>query len=151
MKALLQRVSQASVTVDGEVIGAIETGLLVLLGVAREDGAAQAEWLARKVAALRVFADAAGKMNRSLVDVSGGALVVSQFTLCADLSRGNRPGFSYAAAPELAQSLYAEFCAHLGGHGVPIAQGRFGADMAVALVNDGPVTIWMDTRELMRG
>jgi len=150
MKALLQRVSQASVTVDGEVIGAIEKGLLVLLGVAREDGAAEAEWLARKVASLRIFEDESGKMNRSVVDVAGGVLVVSQFTLCADLRRGNRPGFSYAAPPELAQSLYTEFCADLGTHDIPIANGRFGADMDVALVNDGPVTIWMDTTELMR-
>ncbi len=150
MKALLQRVSEASVTVGDEVVGAIGPGLLVLLGVAGDDGEAHVDWLARKVAALRIFEDEAGKMNRSIVDAAGSALVVSQFTLCADLSRGNRPGFSYAAPPELAQSFYARFCTSLGDNGIPIANGRFGADMDVRLVNDGPVTIWMDTNELMK-
>lgn len=145
MKALLQRVSEARVTAGGETLGAIGRGLLVLVCAERGDSTAEAENLARKVANLRIFADAAGKMNRSVLDVGGSALVVSQFTLAADLSRGNRPGFSEAAPPDLGQSLYEDFCARLAALGVPVESGRFGADMAVHLVNDGPVTIWMDT------
>ena len=145
MRALLQRVSEASVAVAGEVVSAIEGGLVVLLGVAAGDGESEADSLARKVAALRVFADADGKMNLSLTQAGGSALVVSQFTLCADLSRGNRPGFSRAAPPETAEALYEHFCGRLREHGVPVQTGRFGAEMDVRLVNAGPVTIWMDT------
>ena len=148
MKAVLQRVSEASVAVDGRVVGAIGPGLLILLGAEGGDGEAEVEFLARKIAKLRVFADEAGRMNRSVLDVRGGALVVSQFTLAADVSRGNRPGFSNAAPPELAEALYERFCARLAEHGVPVQTGRFAARMAVRLVNDGPVTIWMDTRTL---
>ena len=145
MKALLQRVSEARVRVDGEVIAEIGAGLLVLLGVAAGDGEAEADTLAAKIAKLRIFADEAGKMNRAVADVMGSALVVSQFTLCADTSRGNRPGFSRAAAPDVAEVLYAYFCARLEAAGVPVHTGRLAAHMAVELTNDGPVTIWLDT------
>ncbi len=146
MKALLQRVSEASVAVEGQVVGAIERGLLVLLCAVQGDGEAEVDYLARKTANLRIFEDDAGKMNRSVLDVGGSALVVSQFTLAADVSRGNRPGFSGAAAPDLAEALYSYFCRQLAAHGVPVAMGRFAAHMAVSLVNDGPVTIWIDSR-----
>jgi D-aminoacyl-tRNA deacylase len=146
VKALLQRVSEARVEVDGEVIGAIGRGLLILLCAEPEDSEADAAALARKIAKLRIFADEAGKMNLSLLDVGGGALAVSQFTLAADLSRGNRPGFSGAAPPELGEARYRQFCDQLAEHGVTVETGRFGAHMAVHLVNDGPVTIWIDTR-----
>ena len=145
MKALIQRVSSAEVAVEGRVVGAIGGGMLVLLGVERGDGAAEAELLARKVARLRIFEDAAGKMNLALGEVGGGALVISQFTLLADLRRGNRPGFSAAAPPAEAEPLYRRFCAALEAEGIEVATGAFGAHMAVALVNDGPVTIWMDS------
>lgn len=146
MKALLQRVSEASVAVDDRVIGEIGPGLMVLLCVEEGDGEAEAEYLARKIANLRIFEDEAGKMNRSVLDVAGGVLAVSQFTLCADLSKGNRPGFSGAADPDAARALYARFCALMADHGVPVQTGEFAAHMAVKLVNDGPVTIWLDTR-----
>ena len=146
MKALLQRVSEASVTVDGQVIAAIGPGLLVLLCAVEGDGEDQADGLARKVGKLRIFADEAGKMNRSVLDVGGEALVVSQFTLSADTRKGNRPSFIGAAAPPLAKALYQRFCARLGQEGVPVSTGEFAAQMAVALVNDGPVTIWLDTQ-----
>ena len=146
MKALLQRVSEASVTVEDQVVGTIDRGLLVLFCAEQGDGEDEADYLARKSANLRIFEDEAGKMNRSVLDAGGGALVVSQFTLAADLSRGNRPGFSGAAAPDLAEALYSRFCHQLAVHGVPVATGRFAAHMAVSLVNDGPVTIWIDTR-----
>lgn len=145
MKVLLQRVSEAAVAVDGQMVGQIGRGLLVLLGVEEGDGEAEADFLARKTANMRIFEDEAGKMNRSVLDAAGGALVVSQFTLCADVSRGNRPGFSGAAAPEAANALYTHFCARMREHGVPVETGRFAAHMAVHLVNDGPVTIWVDT------
>ncbi len=145
MRALLQRVSRASVRVEGAVLGEIGPGLMVLVCAMRGDDDAAAAKLARRVAALRVFRDAEGRMNRSLLDVSGAALVVSQFTLAADTASGNRPGFSRAAAPDEGRRLYEVFAAELQGHGVPVATGRFGADMDVALVNDGPVTIWLDT------
>ena len=148
MKALLQRVSEARVTEDDRVLGAIGPGLLVLLGVEHGDGAAEADLLARKTAALRIFEDAAGKMNRSVLDIGASALVVSQFTLAADLRRGNRPSFSAAAAPDTAELLYERFCAALREAGVPVATGRFAARMAVRLVNDGPVTIWLDSAAL---
>ncbi len=145
MKALVQRVSEAGVTVAGERLGEIGAGVLVLVCAVPGDGADQVERLARKIANLRIHADQAGKMNLSLVQSGGSALVVSQFTLAADLSRGNRPGFSAAAAPAEAEALYEDFCSALASHGVAVEQGRFGADMAVSLVNDGPVTIWIDT------
>ena len=148
MKALLQRVSEARVTEDDRVLGAIGPGLLVLLGVEHGDGTAEADLLARKTAALRIFEDAAGKMNRSVLDIGASALVVSQFTLAADLRRGNRPSFSAAAAPDTAELLYERFCAALREAGVPVATGRFAARMAVRLVNDGPVTIWLDSAAL---
>ena len=147
MKVLLQRVSEAAVSVAGREVGAIGQGLLVLLCAERGDGEDEAALLARKIAALRIFEDAAGKMNRSIRDMGGSALVVSQFTLAADLSRGNRPGFSRAAPPEEAKALYERFAVLLGEHGVPVETGEFAAHMAVRLINDGPVTIWMDTRQ----
>ncbi len=144
MKALLQRVSEASVEIDGRVVGAIGKGLLVLLGVEAADGAAQADRLARKVAALRIFEDQAGKMNLSVREVGGSLLVVSQFTLLADLRKGNRPSFIAAALPAVAAPVYEHFCANLRAQGLVVATGRFGARMAVRLINDGPVTIWLD-------
>jgi D-aminoacyl-tRNA deacylase len=148
VKALLQRVSQASVSVDGEVAGAIDRGLVVLVCAEPGDGEAEAERLARKIAALRIFEDGTGRMNLSVRDVAGSALVVSQFTLAADLRRGNRPSFTGAAPPAEAEALYERFCALLATEGVPVATGRFAARMQVALVNDGPVTIWLDSAGL---
>ncbi|MDX5401720.1 MAG: D-tyrosyl-tRNA(Tyr) deacylase [Rhodobacterales bacterium] len=144
MRAVLQRVTGAQVRVDGELVGEVGKGFLILVCAMAGDTEAQAERLAAKVAKLRVFKDDQGKMNLSVRDVGGGALVVSQFTLAADL-RGNRPGFSTAAAPAEGERLYLHFSKALAAQGVPVANGRFGADMAVSLVNDGPVTIWMDT------
>ena len=144
MRALIQRVSSASVTVDSRVIGEIGAGFLVFVCVMRDDTEAESIWLARKVVNLRIFEDAGGRMNRSLVDVGGSALIVSQFTLAAE-TKGNRPGFSTAAAPAEGKLLYEHFSALVASHGVPIATGVFGADMDVALVNHGPVTIWLDT------
>jgi len=144
MKALLQRVTQASVRVAGEEVGAIGPGLLVFLGVEPDDGDAEVDWLAAKVLALRIFPDADKPMNRSVTDLEGELLVVSQFTLAADTSRGNRPGFSSAAAPELAEKLYESFVGALRDRGAGVATGRFGADMQVALVNDGPVTFLLE-------
>lgn len=146
MKALLQRVSEARVEIDGEVVGAVRRGLVILFCAEQGDGEAEADALARKIAKLRIFADDAGKMNLSILDVGGTALAVSQFTLAADLSRGNRPGFSGAAPPELGEALYRHFCGQLRDQGLTVETGRFGADMAVHLVNDGPVTIWIDSR-----
>ena len=145
MRALVQRVAEARVEVAGEVVGEIASGMLVLVCAMRGDGDEEARFLARKVAALRIFEDEAGKMNRSLGAVGGGALVVSQFTLAADTRRGNRPGFSAAAAPDEGERLYEFFSRELAGHGVPVRNGRFGAEMRVHLVNQGPVTIWLDT------
>ncbi|HEY1366242.1 MAG TPA: D-aminoacyl-tRNA deacylase [Gaiellaceae bacterium] len=144
MRAVCQRVSEASVRVDARVRGAIGPGLLVLLGVAASDGEAEADRLAAKVARLRVFADEAGRFDRSVLDTGGAVLVVSQFTLIADTARGNRPSFSEAAPPEQAQRLYARFCEALRALGLPVEQGVFGARMEVVLVNDGPVTIVLD-------
>jgi D-tyrosyl-tRNA(Tyr) deacylase len=144
MKALIQRVSEARVEIDGQVVGAIGRGLLVLLGVETGDETTAADRLARKIAALRIFEDEAGKMNRSVLEVGGGLLVVSQFTLLADLRKGNRPSFIAAALPAVAEPLYEHFCANLRAQGLVVATGRFGARMAVRLVNDGPVTIWLD-------
>jgi D-tyrosyl-tRNA(Tyr) deacylase len=147
MRALLQRVSRASVTVDGAVVGQIGAGLLILVCAMQGDTEAEADKLAAKIAKLRIFKDEAGKMNLSVRDIGGAALVVSQFTLAADL-RGNRPGFSYAAAPAEGQKLYDYFATRIAGEGIPVEKGIFGADMDVALNNDGPVTIWMDTASL---
>lgn len=149
MRALVQRVARASVEVDGQVVGAIGQGFLVLLGVTHADGPGQATWLARKVAGLRLFEDAAGKMNLGLADVGGAVLVVSQFTLYGDAARGRRPSFTAAAPPAQAEPLCQAFVAALRAEGLPVATGVFGAMMQVHLVNDGPVTLWLDTAELM--
>ena len=145
MRALLQRVTSASVTVEGAVIGEIGAGLLVLVCAMPEDTTATADALALKISKLRLFKDAEGKMNLSLAQTGGAALVVSQFTLAADTSRGTRPGFSYAAKPDLAEALYLHFAQALQDLGTSVQTGKFGADMSVALVNDGPVTVWLDT------
>ncbi len=144
MRALLQRVSGASVRVEGETIASIQHGLLVFLGIFRGDSSASADELAGKVLGLRVFPDGEKAMNRSVVDVGGGVLVVSQFTLAADVSRGRRPGFSTAAPPEEAEPLYDDFVARLRARHSPVAAGRFGAHMEVSLVNDGPVTFLLE-------
>jgi D-tyrosyl-tRNA(Tyr) deacylase len=141
VRAVVQRVSEARVLVDGEPVGEIGRGVVVLLGVARGDSEAEAERLAGKVARLRIFEDEAGRFDRSLLDVGGEALVVSQFTLIADTRKGNRPSFTEAAPPDEAEPLYVGFCAALASLGVPVARGVFGARMAVELANDGPVTI----------
>jgi D-aminoacyl-tRNA deacylase len=145
MRALVQRVSSASVTVEAEMTGQIETGLLVLVCAMQGDTEKESDWLARKVVNLRIFRDDAGRMNRSLLDVGGAALVVSQFTLAAE-TKGNRPGFSTAAPPAEGQRLYEDFSGRMRALGIPVENGIFGADMKVALVNDGPVTIWLDTQ-----
>lgn len=145
MRALIQRVTRASVTVDGEVIGQIDQGLLILICAMQGDTETQSEHLAAKIAKLRIFKDEAGKMNRSIKDIGGSALIVSQFTLAAETRRGNRPGFSTAAPPDEGEGLYLDFSDRMAGLGIPVATGKFGADMAVELLNDGPVTIWMDT------
>ncbi|KIC17792.1 D-aminoacyl-tRNA deacylase [Leisingera sp. ANG-Vp] len=147
MRALIQRVSEASVTVDGEIIGETGPGLLILICAMQGDSEAQADHLAAKISKLRIFKDEAGKMNRSVLDTGGSALIVSQFTLAADTRRGNRPGFSTAAAPAEGERLYEYFAGRLAGLGVKTATGKFGADMKVRLLNDGPVTIWMDTED----
>ncbi|MFW8636956.1 D-aminoacyl-tRNA deacylase [Cribrihabitans pelagius] len=145
MRAVVQRVREASVSVDGEVIGQCGPGLMVLVCAMAGDGTAEAEQLAAKIARLRIFKDGAGKMNRSVLGSGGGVLVVSQFTLAADTRRGNRPGFSAAAPPAGGERLYEHFTAALDGLGLETATGRFGADMQVSLINDGPVTMWIDT------
>lgn len=144
MRALIQRVTQASVTVDDQVIGEIGSGLLILICAMQGDTEANADALAAKISKLRIFTDSAGKMNRSVLDSGGAALVVSQFTLAADTSRGNRPGFSSAAGPDDGRLLYEYFADQIRSHGIKTAMGQFGADMAVKLVNDGPITIWID-------
>ncbi|ODS59502.1 MAG: D-tyrosyl-tRNA(Tyr) deacylase [Acidobacteria bacterium SCN 69-37] len=146
MRAVVQRVSQASVTVDGTIVGAIEAGLLVLLGVAEDDGPADIAYVASKVAGLRVFRDEAGRMNRSVTETGGALLVVSQFTLLGDVRRGRRPAFDMAASPSRAHELYDAVVDRLRRDGLTVATGRFQADMRVALVNDGPVTILIDSR-----
>lgn len=145
MRALLQRVSAAEVTVEDTVIGRCDGGLLILVCAMQGDDAAAAERLAGKVAKLRIFRDGDGRMNRSVADVGGSALVVSQFTLAADTSRGNRPGFSAAAPPAEGERLYEYFADQLAAQGIPVQKGQFGADMKVELLNDGPVTIWMES------
>ena len=145
MRAVVQRVAHAQVVVDDEVIGACTNGLLILVCAMEGESPAHCEKLAQKIAKLRIFRDDQDRMNRSVIDISGTALVVSQFTLAADTSRGNRPGFSTAAAPDIGKSLYQHFAQTLQDLGIPTQTGRFGADMKVSLLNDGPVTIWMDT------
>lgn len=144
VRALIQRVTDASVRVDGKTIGEIGHGLLILVCAMQGDDTGKSVQLAAKISKLRIFTDDAGKMNKSLIDVQGSALIVSQFTLAADTSRGNRPGFSAAAAPADGRALYEQFIANISTLGIPTAQGQFGADMKVSLTNDGPVTIWMD-------
>lgn len=150
MRALIQRVSQASVTVEGKTVAQIERGFLILLGITHSDGEAEAAYLARKIAGLRLFEDAEGKLNLGLQEVGGAVLAVSQFTLYADTRKGRRPSFIDVARPEQAQPLYARFCALLQAEGLAVQQGIFQAHMQVALVNDGPVTLWLDTAEMMR-
>lgn len=147
MRALIQRVTEATVTVDGDCIGRIGGGLLILVCAMQGDDAAAAERLAGRAARLRIFRDAADRMNRSLLDIGGAALVVSQFTLAADNRSGNRPGFSAAAPPDVGEPLYLHFAQALRNQGLVVETGRFGADMKVALVNDGPVTIWLDSAD----
>jgi D-tyrosyl-tRNA(Tyr) deacylase len=147
MRALLQRVSRAEVRVGGAAVGSIGPGLLVLLGVGQGDDGADADALARRVCELRVFRDDEGRTNRSLLEAGGEALVVSQFTLYADTRRGRRPGFTRAAQPELAETLWRRVAAGIEAQGVGVALGAFGAEMAVELVNDGPFTIWLDTAD----
>ncbi|HEY0605359.1 MAG TPA: D-aminoacyl-tRNA deacylase [Herpetosiphonaceae bacterium] len=150
MRALIQRVTEARVTVEADVVGKIGAGYLILLGVGQDDTQSEATQLAEKIVNLRLFSDAAGKFNHSLLDVGGAALVVSQFTLFADTRKGRRPSFVHAAAPELAVPLIEHFCATLRSHGVVVATGRFGAMMQVQLINDGPVTVWLDTIDAQR-
>jgi len=145
VRALVQRVTRAEVRVEGRVVGAIGRGLLVLLGATHADDSAAADWLARKIATLRVFADANGQMNHDLLETQGQALVVPQFTLYGDARRGRRPDFLAAARPEQAEPLFERFCASLAAAGVPVASGVFRATMEVELVNDGPVTLCIDT------
>lgn len=147
MRAVVQRVARAGVTVAGESIASIGPGLLILLGVGPEDDSDDLTWLAGKIGRLRIFADDAGKMNRSVVDIAGGLIVVSQFTLYADTSRGNRPAFTTSAPPQVAEPLYRAFVDRLAADtGLTVGTGRFGADMAVDLINDGPVTIVLDSQ-----
>jgi len=145
MRALVQRVSEAAVRVEGAVVGRCGAGALILVCAMPGDDAETARALAARIAKLRIFADAGGKMNRALLDTGGQALVVSQFTLAADTSRGNRPGYSRAAPPDLARDLYERFATELAALGIATETGVFGADMQVSIVNDGPVTIWLDT------
>ncbi len=144
VRALIQRVGEASVAVDGKTIAEIGPGLLILICAMEGDAPEQTAKMAAKISKLRIFKDDAGKMNRSLADIGGQALVVSQFTLAGDTSRGNRPGFSTAAGPDEGRALYEKFAADIATLGIPVQTGEFGADMKVALLNDGPVTIWMD-------
>lgn len=148
MKAVIQRVSHAKVTVDERVTGEIEQGYLILLGVVEGDGEEEMRLLAKKTAELRIFSDENGKMNLSLLDIGGSALVVSQFTLCADVSHGRRPSFIHSAKPDKANELYIKFCDELRSLGITqVETGEFGADMSVELLNDGPVTILFNTDE----
>lgn len=147
MRALIQRVAEASVSVEGKMIGQIGPGLLVLICAMQGDSTVEADYLVRKISKLRIFQDEAGKMNRSVIDSGGSVLVVSQFTLAADTRSGNRPGFSAAAPPSEGKALYQYFADRLAATGLPVACGSFGADMQVRLLNDGPVTIWMDSSD----
>ena len=147
MRALLQRVTRAAVRVEGAELAAIDRGLLVLLGVGRRDDDATADALARRICELRIFEDEDGRTNQSLLDVGGACLVVSQFTLYADTRRGRRPGFTDAASPEVAKTLWLRVAEAIRGQGVEVGTGQFGAEMAVRLTNDGPFTLWLDTDE----
>ncbi len=144
MRVVLQRVNRGSVTVDGQTIAEIGLGLVILLGVGPEDGEEQVNYLVNKIANLRIFEDDQGKINRSVLDVGGAAIVVSQFTLYADTRKGRRPSFTDAAPPEIASPLVDRFAEKLAAHGVPTQTGEFGAHMQVEIHNDGPVTIWME-------
>jgi D-tyrosyl-tRNA(Tyr) deacylase len=144
MRAVVQRVSRGSVSVDDKVVGAIGRGVVVLVGATHDDTEEQAEWLARKIAGLRIFEDDAGKINAGLLDVDGSALVISQFTLYADVRKGRRPGFTDAALPEVAEPLVEHFVQAMRDHGVPVETGIFGAHMMVEIHNDGPVTILLE-------
>jgi D-tyrosyl-tRNA(Tyr) deacylase len=146
MRAVVQRVSRANVVIAGDTVGDIGSGLVILLGIAHADTPAQAQWLAEKVAGLRIFNDAEGKMNRDLVEVGGAMLIVSQFTLYGDCRKGKRPSFIDAAPPSIAIPLYETFINSVKALGIRVAEGRFGADMKVELVNDGPVTLIVDSR-----
>src|SRR5436190_24148190 len=146
MRAVVQRVSRASVRIDGETVGSIAAGLVILLGVTHDDTPENAKWLAEKIAGLRIFNDSGGKMNRDLSDVNGAMLIVSQFTLYGDCKKGKRPSFIDAAAPPLAIPLYEAFINGVKALGIPVATGRFGVDMQVDLVNDGPVTLIVDSK-----
>ncbi len=147
MRALIQRVLQASVTIDGLEKSSIGTGLLVLLGIEEADDAMDGDWIAKKIAAMRIFSDAEGRMNRSVQEINGELVVVSQFTLFASTKKGNRPSFIRAAKPEMAIPLYEQFVETLHREsGCPVQTGEFGADMKVSLLNDGPVTIWLDSK-----
>jgi D-aminoacyl-tRNA deacylase len=148
VRAVVQRVSEASVSVDGRVTGSIAAGLCVLVGVGAQDAEADARWLADKVADLRIFEDEAGKMNRSVLEVNGGVLAISQFTLFGDARKGTRPGFIDAARPEVAQPLYARFCSLLRARGLAVGEGVFRATMQVRIVNQGPVTLLLDSKKV---
>jgi len=148
VRAVVQRVSEASVSVGGQVAGAVELGLCVLVGVGREDSEEDARWMADKVVTLRIFEDEQGKMNRSVLEVRGGLLAISQFTLFGDARKGTRPGFVDAARPEIAQPLYARFCERARERGVQVAEGVFRANMQVRIVNEGPVTLLLDSKRL---
>ncbi len=148
MRALIQRVTQSDVKIAGETVGAIGPGMTVLLGVGDEDGPAEAAVIARKIATLRIFADDAGKINRSIQETGGAILLISQFTLYADCRKGRRPSFVHAALPEIAEPLVARVGELLRAEGIPVQTGRFGAEMLVTIANDGPLTIWLDTNDL---
>lgn len=147
MRAVIQRVSQGRVLVDGEEIGAIESGLVILLGVHRDDNTEDGKYLARKIVNLRIFSDENGKMNRSLLDVGGQALIVSQFTIWGDTRKGRRPSFIQAAEPDKAEKLYQDFVSEMNRENITTATGEFGAMMELALINDGPVTLILDSRK----
>jgi len=147
VKALLQRVSEANVSLDGDLLAAISAGVVVFVCTEKQDSDEDADFFARKIANMRLFADADGKTNLSILDVGGEALVISQFTLAANWRKGNRPGFSAAADPDMAERHYEYFCKQLAVEGVAVKTGRFRSHMAVSLVNDGPFTIWMDSAE----
>lgn len=146
MKVLLQRARDASVSVDGQVIGQIEHGLVALVCAEPDDTVEDSDFVARKTALMRIFEDDAGKMNRSVMDIGGGVLAISQFTLAAEWRKGNRPGFSRAAPPNIASPLFDRYCEALRAEGLSVETGSFGADMKVRFMNDGPVTIWMDSK-----
>jgi D-tyrosyl-tRNA(Tyr) deacylase len=148
MRAVIQRVSRAAVTVDQQQVGAIGQGLVVLLGIHREDQQTDLDWLVDKIVYLRIFEDAEGKMNRSLLDTGGAMLIISQFTLYGDCRKGRRPGYSQAARPDRAEALYERFIKAVQYHGIQTATGRFQATMAVELVNDGPVTLLLDSAKI---